>query len=185
MDDSIENEELFNSGDQAQEQLDLFDNNEEFANMISSLFAFDELLLTQDAKSNEILASTNSPTCSMPSTSETVKATFDESSQYQEQQQQLRDEFSVSIYKLLKQIHPDCEVSSNAMLILNTMINNIFEGLVKEASQVAAQNGGVSITSRDIQTAVRRLLPNELGRNAIMRGANAVTKLSNLDNTSK
>lgn len=179
MNEPTENhEELFNSGDQL-EQLDLFDNSEEFANMISSLLAFDDLLLTQDTKSTELQTSSSDG-----STSQAVNSDS-ESIQYQQQQQQLRDEFSVSIYKLLKQIHPDCEVSSNAMLILNTMINNIFEGLVKEASNVAAQNGGVSITSRDIQTAVRRLLPNELGRNAIMRGANAVTKLSNLDNTNK
>ena len=35
--------------------------------------------------------------------------------------------FSIYIYKVLKQVHPDTGISSKAMSILNSFINDIFE----------------------------------------------------------
>jgi histone H2B len=96
------------------------------------------------------------------------------------EQFRLREEFSMYLYKVLKQIHPECEVSSKAMRILNTFINNIFERLIEEAREVARENGSSTISSREIQTAVRALLPEELAKHAISIGTKAVTKCTNI-----
>ena len=98
----------------------------------------------------------------------------------QEEQFRIREEYSMYLYKILKQIHPECEVSSKAMSILNTLINNVFECLVDEARLVAEENGSSTITSREIQAAVRILLPEELAKHAISIGTKAVTKCTNL-----
>jgi histone H2B len=91
-----------------------------------------------------------------------------------------KEEYSMYIYKILKQIHPDCEVSSKAMSIMNSFINSIFERLMTEASQLASANGSSTISSREIQAAVRLLLPDELAKHAISIGTKAVTKCTNL-----
>merc|ERR1711974_141635 len=38
-----------------------------------------------------------------------------------------KESFSIYIYKVLKQVHPDTGVSSKAMSIMNSFVNDIFE----------------------------------------------------------
>ncbi|ODM88738.1 putative histone H2B type 2-D, partial [Orchesella cincta] len=44
------------------------------------------------------------------------------------------------IYKVLKQVHPDTGVSSKAMSIMNSFVNDIFERIAAEASRLAHYN---------------------------------------------
>ena len=83
---------------------------------------------------------------------------------------------SIYIYKVLKQVHPDTGVSSKAMSIMNSFVNDIFERIAGEASRLAHYNKRTTITSREIQTAVRLLLPGELAKHAVSEGTKAVTK---------
>merc|ERR1712043_132411 len=80
------------------------------------------------------------------------------------------------IYKVLKQVHPDTGVSSKAMSIMNSFVNDLFERIAAEASRLAHYNKRSTITSREIQTAVRLLLPGELAKHAVSEGTKAVTK---------
>ncbi|CAG2104085.1 unnamed protein product, partial [Medioppia subpectinata] len=54
---------------------------------------------------------------------------------------------------------PDTGISSKAMSIRNSFVNDIFERIANEASRLAHYNKRSTITSREIQTAVRLLLP--------------------------
>ena len=83
---------------------------------------------------------------------------------------------SYAIYKVLKQVHPDTGVSSKAMSIMNSFVNDLFERIAAEASRLAHYNKKRTITSREIQTAVRLLLPGELAKHAVSEGTKAVTK---------
>ncbi|CAI5951690.1 unnamed protein product [Closterium sp. NIES-65] len=74
--------------------------------------------------------------------------------------------YKIYIYKVLKQVHPDTGISSKAMSIMNSFINDIFEKLATEASKLARYNKKPTITSREIQTAVRLTLPGELAKHA-------------------
>ena len=87
-----------------------------------------------------------------------------------------RESYSIYIYKVLKQVHPDTGVSSKAMGIMNSFVNDIFERIAQEASRLAHYNKKATITSREIQTAVRLLLPGELAKHAVSEGTKAVTK---------
>ena len=80
------------------------------------------------------------------------------------------------IYKVLKQVHPDTGVSSKAMSIMNSFVNDLFGRIAAEASRLAHYNKRATITSREIQTAVRLLLPGELAKHAVSEGTKAVTK---------
>ncbi|OTF82048.1 hypothetical protein BLA29_003979 [Euroglyphus maynei] len=87
-----------------------------------------------------------------------------------------KESFSIYIYKVLKQVHPDTGVSSKAMSIMNSFVNDIFERIASEASRLSQYNKRSTITSREIQTAVRLLLPGELAKHAVSEGTKAVTK---------
>ena len=43
--------------------------------------------------------------------------------------------YKIYIYKVLKQVHPDTGISSKAMSIMNSFINDIFEQIAAEAGQ--------------------------------------------------
>ncbi|KAJ7540669.1 hypothetical protein O6H91_10G025700 [Diphasiastrum complanatum] len=86
--------------------------------------------------------------------------------------------YKIYIFKVLKQVHPDTGISSKAMGIMNSFINDIFEKLAQEASRLARYNKKPTITSREIQTAVRLILPGELAKHAVSEGTKAVTKFT-------
>lgn len=87
-----------------------------------------------------------------------------------------KESYAIYIYKVLKQVHPDTGVSSKAMSIMNSFVNDIFERIAAEASRLSHYNKRSTITSREIQTAVRLLLPGELAKHAVSEGTKAVTK---------
>ncbi|KAJ0629974.1 putative transcription factor Hap3/NF-YB family [Helianthus annuus] len=85
--------------------------------------------------------------------------------------------YKIYIFKVLKQVHPDIGISSKAMGIMNSFINDIFEKLAQEASRLARYNKKPTITSREIQTAVRLVLPGELAKHAVLKGPRLLLSL--------
>ncbi|XP_071690564.1 histone H2B.3-like [Rutidosis leptorrhynchoides] len=86
--------------------------------------------------------------------------------------------YKIYLFKVLKQVHPDIGISGKAMGIMNSFINDIFEKLAQESSRLARYNKKPTITSREIQTAVRLVLPGELAKHAVSEGTKAVTKFT-------
>ena len=87
-----------------------------------------------------------------------------------------KESYSIYIYKVLKQVHPDTGISSKGMSIMNSFVNDIFERIASEASRLGLYNKKKTISSREVQTAVRLLLPGELAKHAVSEGTKAVTK---------
>jgi histone H2B len=84
--------------------------------------------------------------------------------------------YSTYIYKVLKQVHPDTGISRRAMSIMNSFINDIFEKTAAEAGKLCRYNKKSTLSSREIQTAIRLVLPGELAKHAVSEGTKAVTK---------
>ena len=80
------------------------------------------------------------------------------------------------IYKVLKQVHPDTGISKRGVSILNSFIGDIFDRLATEAGKLARYTKKSTLSSREIQTAVRLTLPGELAKHAVSEGTKAVTK---------
>ena len=87
-----------------------------------------------------------------------------------------KESYSSYLYKVLKQVHPDTGISSKAMSIMNSLVNDIFERIANESARLAAHTGRHTISSREIQTSVRLILPGELAKHAVSEGTKAVTK---------
>ena len=90
--------------------------------------------------------------------------------------------FAIYIFKVLKQVHPDVGISKKAMNIMNSFINDSFERIALESSKLVRFNKRRTLSSREVQTAVKLLLPGELARHAISEGTKAVTKFSSAAN---
>ncbi|XP_069509782.1 histone H2B 1.2-like [Ambystoma mexicanum] len=84
-----------------------------------------------------------------------------------------KESYALYIYKVMMQGHPDTGISSKAMGIMNLFVNDIFERMAGEASRLAHYNKHSTITSREIRTAVRLLLPGELTKHAASEGTKA------------
>eukprot|EP00921_Rhytidocystis_pertsovi_P014015 GHVQ01022826.1.p1 GENE.GHVQ01022826.1~~GHVQ01022826.1.p1 ORF type:complete len:125 (+),score=14.49 GHVQ01022826.1:113-487(+) len=86
------------------------------------------------------------------------------------------ESFALYIYKVLKQVHPETGISKKSMSIMNSFINDIFDRLSGEATKLIRYNKKRTLSSREIQTAVRLMLPGELSKHAVSEGTKAVTK---------
>ena len=86
--------------------------------------------------------------------------------------------YSVYIYRVLKQVHPETGISKRSMSIMNSFINDVFERINQEAGKLVSNNHKHTLSSREVQTAVRLLLPGELAKHAVSEGTKAVTKYS-------
>ena len=84
--------------------------------------------------------------------------------------------FSMYTHKVLKQVHPDTGVSKKAMSIMNSFVNDIFDRISGEAGKLVSYSKSKTLTSREIQTAIRLILPGELAKHAVSEGTKAVTK---------
>ena len=62
---------------------------------------------------------------------------------------------AIYIYEVLKQVHPDTGISSKALCF----VDDIFERIIAESSRLAERNETSTITSCEIETAVRLVLP--------------------------
>lgn len=87
--------------------------------------------------------------------------------------------YAYYIYKVLKQVCPSNGISTKAMSIMNSFMNDMFERVAAEASRLANYNKRATITSREIQTSVRLILAGELAEHAVSEGTKAVIKYNN------
>jgi histone H2A len=93
--------------------------------------------------------------------------------------------FASYIYKVLKQVHPDNGISKKAMSIMNSFVMDFFDKIVIESGKLARYSKRSTISSREVQSAVRLVLPGELAKHAVSEGTKAVTKFTHPDGASK
>lgn len=84
--------------------------------------------------------------------------------------------YNLYIYQVLKQVHPDTGISSRAMKVMDQCMKDLLEYLAAEARNLTRYNHKATLSTRDIQTAVRLLLPGELAKHAVSEGNKAVTQ---------
>ncbi len=89
-----------------------------------------------------------------------------------------KDNFSVYIYKVLKEVHPEIGISRKAMAIMNAFMLDSFDSLCLEGAKLARYTKTKTVGHKQIKAAVQLLLPGELARHAVSEGNKAVTKFS-------
>ncbi|GAB4821746.1 hypothetical protein N2152v2_008792 [Parachlorella kessleri] len=84
------------------------------------------------------------------------------------------------IYRVLKQIHPEMGISSRAMQVCQSFMEDAYEKIMEEAQLLTLRHKRATLTSREIQAAVSLVLPGELARHAMSEGKKAVARSANL-----
>ncbi|BAH94723.1 uncharacterized protein [Oryza sativa Japonica Group] len=79
------------------------------------------------------------------------------------------------VWRVLKQVHPDLGASAQTMDVLDMMMADMFERLADEASRLSKLSGRLTLTSREVQSAVRLVLPADLANHAISEGTKAIS----------
>lgn len=86
--------------------------------------------------------------------------------------------WSVFIHRSLKAINKSLTLSGKTTKIVNSFVNDIFGRVAGEAANLVRANKKRTLGSREIQTAVRLVLPAELAKHAMAEGTKAIAKVS-------
>nr|XP_012423929.1 PREDICTED: histone H2B-like [Odobenus rosmarus divergens] len=86
------------------------------------------------------------------------------------------DSFATYFARVLKHVHEGLSLSQEAVSIMDSFIKDIFERIAEEASRLARFTKRSTITTRVIQTAVRLVLPGEIGKHALSEAIKAVIR---------
>ncbi|XP_010458048.1 PREDICTED: histone H2B.2-like [Camelina sativa] len=84
------------------------------------------------------------------------------------------DEYRRYVYKVLKQVHPELGITSKAMTVVNMFMGDMFERIAQEAARLGDYTKRRTLSSREIESAVRLVLPGELSRHAVAEGSKAI-----------
>ena len=84
--------------------------------------------------------------------------------------------FATYFRRVLKQVHTGLSLSHEAMNVMHSFVKHMFEQLAEEAGSLAHSSKHCTITSGEIQRAVRLLLPGEIGKHAVSEATKSVIR---------
>nr|XP_012422745.1 PREDICTED: late histone H2B.L4-like [Odobenus rosmarus divergens] len=87
-----------------------------------------------------------------------------------------RYSFTTYFPRVLRHVHKGLSPSQKTVSVMDSFVKDIFEHIADEASRLARSTNHSTITSREIQTAVRLLLPGEIGKHAVSEATKAIIR---------
>lgn len=92
------------------------------------------------------------------------------------EKQREKEIYGYVLFGVLREVHPNVQISCRAMSTMNSMMNDIFDRLAEEAKHLMQCDGRSTLQTRDIETAVRLVFRGELAQHAIIEGKKAIIK---------
>ena len=89
------------------------------------------------------------------------------------------DNLKVYIFRVLREVHKEIGISKSAMTTLNSIILEVYRNLASSARELCSKTNHKTLTSQDIQTATKIVLPGELCKHAVSEAARALVKYQN------
>ncbi|KAB0340909.1 histone H2B 1/2-like [Muntiacus reevesi] len=84
--------------------------------------------------------------------------------------------FATYFPRVLKQVHTGLSLCPETLNIIDSFVKDMFERIAEEAGRLTRSSKRCTIMSEDIQTAVRLLLPGEMGKYAVAEGIKSVIR---------
>ena len=84
--------------------------------------------------------------------------------------------FSTYIFKTLKAEVGEFGMSKRGMAVMNSVVTDVFERLMKEARNLATYAKKATVGSKEIEAATKFILPGQLSKHAVAEGKKAVAK---------
>lgn len=89
-------------------------------------------------------------------------------------------DFTLFITRVLKQVHPDAGMAGDSAATMNNLVNITVEKIMVEVNKLMQMTAKKTISSREVQSAVRLVFPGELAKHAVAAGTKAVTKYNSV-----
>jgi histone H2B len=91
---------------------------------------------------------------------------------------QIRDDkaFQLYIFRVLKQVKPELGISKLAMQQCNQIVADLFERIMDESRKLTLFNKKCTLSSKEIETAVKLLFNGELSKHAVHEGRQSISK---------
>lgn len=86
--------------------------------------------------------------------------------------------FNSYIFKVLRQVHPKTGMSKKSMTIVNSIVADTFDKIATEAGKLCRMTKRSTLSSKEVQSAIRLVLPGELSKHAVSEGTKAMTKFT-------
>ncbi|KAG5481132.1 hypothetical protein CUR178_06366 [Leishmania enriettii] len=83
--------------------------------------------------------------------------------------------WNVYVSRSLKAINSHMSMSGRTMKIVNSYVNDVMERIAMEAASIVRAHKKLTLGAREVQTAVRLVLPPELAKHAMAEGTKAVS----------
>jgi histone H2A len=84
--------------------------------------------------------------------------------------------WSIYLLRVLKQVHPGQAISTNAITVVNDMLWDVYNRIMRESENLLIVSKKSTIDARCIQTAVRLTIPGELAKHAVSEGIKSISK---------
>ena len=95
------------------------------------------------------------------------KQQMDNESEKPMRRRKSKESYSVYVYKVLKQVHPEVGISKKAMNIMNHLMADTFSQLNMEASNITRSSGRQTVSAHAVQAAVQLCFPGDLAKHAV------------------
>lgn len=89
---------------------------------------------------------------------------------------EINKDFGLFIIRVLKRVHADEGMAGDSLATMNNLVNITVEKIMVEVNKLMQMTGKKTISSREIQSAVRLVFPGELAKHAVSEGTKAVVK---------
>ncbi|XP_059767924.1 histone H2B type F-M-like, partial [Balaenoptera ricei] len=86
------------------------------------------------------------------------------------------DSFATYFGRVLQRVQEGLSLSQEAVNVMDSFVKDIFERITDEAARLVRSSKRSILTSRDMQTSVRLLLPGKRGKHAISSATKAVIR---------
>ena len=93
---------------------------------------------------------------------------------------QLRDSksFQTYIFRILKEVKPDLGIKKTTMALINNILVELFEKIMQEARNLMVFSKRQTLSSKEIETAIKLNFPGELCKLAIQTGRQSLSKFA-------
>lgn len=88
--------------------------------------------------------------------------------------------YNAYIHKVMKQVHPDLQISKQTIMATNALLEVLQSKLTKSSATIAKCGNKATLSSRHVQGAVKLVLPSELSKHAVSEGTKAITKFQSV-----
>uniref|UniRef100_A0A1I7Y5R4 Histone domain-containing protein n=1 Tax=Steinernema glaseri TaxID=37863 RepID=A0A1I7Y5R4_9BILA len=87
-----------------------------------------------------------------------------------------KENFGSYIFRILKQVHPSLGISQKSMAFFNSLAADMLDKIATEGARLCKQTNKSTLSSADIDSAIKLVYPGELSKHAVGEAKKALSR---------